>query len=43
MLAEVPMNAISAMLGHSSLKTTEIYLKSLPSNVLDEYNSRIVG
>ena len=43
MLAEVPMNAISAMLGHSSLKTTEVYLKSLPSNVLDEYNSRIVG
>lgn len=43
MLAEVPMNAISTMLGHSSLKTTEIYLKSLPSNVLDEYNKRVLG
>ena len=30
------------MLGHSSLNTTEVYLKSLPSNVLDEYNERIV-
>lgn len=42
MLQEVPINAISAMLGHSSLKTTEIYLKSLPSNVLDDYNTRIL-
>lgn len=43
MLQEVPINAISTMLGHSSLKTTEIYLKSLPSNILDNYNSRILG
>lgn len=42
MLQQVPLNAISAMLGHSSLKTTEIYLKSLPSNILDEYNARIL-
>lgn len=42
MLQQVPLNAISAMLGHSSLKTTEIYLKSLPSNILDEYNSMIL-
>ena len=42
MLHQVPLNAISAMLGHSSLKTTEIYLKSLPSNILDDYNSRIM-
>lgn len=43
MLQEVPINAISTMLGHSSLKTTEVYLKSLPSNILDNYNSMILG
>lgn len=41
MLLEVPVKAISTMLGHSSVKTTEIYLQSLPSNVLDSYNARI--
>jgi integrase/recombinase XerD len=40
---DIPVNAISAMLGHSSIKTTEIYLKSLPTNVLDEYNKRIAS
>jgi integrase/recombinase XerD len=43
MLQQVPLNAISAMLGHSSLKTTEVYLKSLPSNILDDYNDKILG
>ncbi|MCP9750378.1 site-specific integrase [Ferruginibacter sp. HRS2-29] len=43
MMGNVPINAISAMPGHSSLKTTEIYLKSLPSNVLDDYNSQILN
>jgi len=43
MLQEVPVNAISAMLGHSSIKTTQVYLKSLPSNIIDEYNMRIAG
>ncbi|WP_425222364.1 tyrosine-type recombinase/integrase [Psychroserpens sp.] len=33
----VPLAAISAMLGHSKLSTTQIYLKSLPSNILDDY------
>lgn len=42
LLNEVPLNAISTMLGHSSLKTTEIYLKSLPTNILDDYNEKIV-
>lgn len=42
MMNDVPINAISAMLGHASLKTTEIYLKSLPSNVLDDYNSKLL-
>lgn len=43
MLQQVPINAISAMLGHSSIKTTEVYLKSLPSETLDDYNERIIG
>lgn len=43
MLKEIPLNAISTMLGHSSLKTTEIYLKSLPTNVLDDYNERVLN
>jgi integrase len=42
MLLQVPLNAISSMLGHSSLKTTETYLKSLPSNILDDYNERVM-
>jgi len=42
MLQEVPLQAISEMLGHTSLNTTQIYLKSLPSTVLDDYNERIV-
>ena len=42
MLQQVPLNAISTMLGHSSLKTTEVYLKSLPSNILDDYNAKIM-
>ncbi len=41
MLSDIPINAISEMLGHSSLSTTQIYLKSLPSSILDEYHSRI--
>jgi integrase/recombinase XerD len=43
MLKHVPINAISTMLGHSSLKTTEVYLKSLPTNILDEYNEQITA
>lgn len=43
MLLNVPVTAISTMLGHSSLKTTEIYLKGLPADVLDDYNERILG
>lgn len=43
MMQQVPLNAISAMLGHSNIKTTEIYLKSLPSSILDDYNSKILS
>ena len=42
MLQQIPLNAISSMLGHSSIKTTETYLKSLPSNILDEYNEKVL-
>ncbi len=42
MMNNIPVTAISAMLGHSSLKTTEIYLKSFPSDVLDDYNALIL-
>ncbi|MEM6764444.1 MAG: site-specific integrase [Bacteroidota bacterium] len=41
LLNEIPLKAISEMLGHSSLTTTQIYLKSLPSNVLDSYADRL--
>lgn len=37
----IPLPAISAMLGHSKLSTTQIYLKSLPSNVLDTYQEEL--
>jgi len=30
------------MLGHNRLTTTQIYLKSLPSEVLDDYNKKIM-
>ncbi len=42
MLNDVPLQAISAMLGHSKLNTTQIYLKSLPTQVLDKYNDRLI-
>lgn len=34
---------ISEGLGHSSLRTTEIYLKSFTNTVLDEANELVVG
>ncbi len=34
---------ISEALGHSSLKTTEIYLKSFENYILDEANEKIVA
>lgn len=36
-LQNLPLQAVSQMLGHSSLATTQIYLKSLPNNIMDEY------
>ncbi len=43
MLNDVPLQAISAMLGHSKLNTTQIYLKMLPTNILDSYNEKLVS
>lgn len=37
----IPLAAISSMLGHSKLSTTQIYLKSLPSNILDSYQEEL--
>lgn len=41
MMNDVPLQAISAMLGHSKLSTTQIYLASLPSEVMDEYHDKL--
>lgn len=38
----VPVAAISEMLGHTDIKTTEIYLASLPSDILDEYHEIVI-
>ncbi|ADF54698.1 hypothetical protein ZPR_4396 [Zunongwangia profunda SM-A87] len=29
------------MLGHSKINTTQIYLKSLPTNILDQYQEEM--
>ncbi|MDC6405264.1 tyrosine-type recombinase/integrase [Maribacter flavus] len=36
-LNDVPINALSKMLGHSKLQTTEIYIKNLPAHIMDMY------
>lgn len=41
MFKKVPLEAISAMMGHNKLSTTQIYLKSLPSNILDTYQAEL--
>ena len=40
-LSDVPINALSKMLGHTKLSTTQIYIKDLPTNVLDDYQERL--
>ena len=41
LLKDVPIKAISEMLGHSKLSTTEVYLKSLPSRLLDKFAEKL--
>lgn len=40
-LQNILLSAISQMLGHSSLTTTQIYLKSFPNNIMDDYLKRM--
>jgi integrase/recombinase XerD len=42
-LHKIPVEAISEMLGHTSIKTTQIYLDSLPSSTIDDYHATILG
>ncbi|MBS9464032.1 site-specific integrase [Flagellimonas sp. 389] len=42
MLKNIPLPAISSMLGHSKLSTTQVYLKSLPNEILDAYHEELV-
>lgn len=42
MLHNIPLEAISSMLGRSKLNTTQIYLRSLPTAILDEYNEQLI-
>ncbi|XOV94613.1 MAG: phage integrase SAM-like domain-containing protein [Bacteroidota bacterium] len=39
---KIPVTAISEMLGHTSLKTTQVYLSGLNKDVIDDYNERII-
>lgn len=38
----IPITAISEMLGHENIKTTQIYLDSLPSDMLDKYHEDVL-
>ena len=39
----IPISVISEGMGHTSEKTTRIYLDSLDANVIDEANRMILG
>ncbi len=38
----IPIASISDMLGHGDSKTTEIYLDSLPSDIMDDFHEQII-
>lgn len=38
---DIPLQAISQMMGHTSIKTTEIYLDSLNNDKIDDFNESI--
>ena len=40
---EIPVTAISQMLGHTNLTTTQVYLASLRRDIIDEYGERVIG
>jgi integrase/recombinase XerD len=39
----IPVTAISEMLGHGRLSTTQVYLASLQKDVIDKYNEQILA
>ena len=39
----VPVNVISDALGHDSLSTTQIYLASIDSSIIDDANELVVS
>lgn len=41
-LAKIPIDAISQMLGHRDVKTTEIYLDSIPNTHMDDYMDQVI-
>lgn len=38
----IPVASISDMLGHSSIKTTEVYMDSLPDAIQDEFHEKVL-
>ena len=38
----IPITSILEMLGHESINSTQIYLDSLPSDIIDQYNENIL-
>ncbi len=40
---DVPIEDIADMLGHNDLKTTQIYLQSIPQNRIDKHMDKIMG
>lgn len=41
-LANTPTEVISQMLGHKNIKTTQIYLDSLPDKIVDDYADKVL-
>ena len=41
--ADIPLSVISAGMGHTSEKTTRIYLADLNNTVIDEANRSVIG
>jgi site-specific recombinase XerD len=39
----IPVTAISEMLGHQKLSTTQIYLASLNKKTIDNYNDKVIS